>query len=98
MGTGTVYIYLVCYDISDDRQRTAVSDKLLSYGDRVQKSVFEICVKTRRELTALQKQLAPLLAEGDDIRFYYLPPETRKQSSDVHGQPLTDLPAVFIVE
>ena len=93
-----MHIYLTCYDISDDASRTEVCNTLLAYGNRVQWSVFEICVKNKRELVALQKQLAPLLEDGDDIRFYYLPPEARKKSSNVDGEPLADAPAVFIVD
>lgn len=34
--------YLISYDIGDDRRRVRVSDLLLSYGYRVQSSVFII--------------------------------------------------------
>ena len=36
-------IYVVCYDISDDRTRNQMSECLLDFGVRVQESVFE-CV------------------------------------------------------
>lgn len=34
--------YLVAYDVADDRRRLRVSTKLLSYGDRIQFSVFVV--------------------------------------------------------
>lgn len=34
--------YLVCFDISDDKKRKKVAKRLLSLGERVQWSVFEV--------------------------------------------------------
>ncbi len=39
-----MHVYLVCFDISDDRARHKVGKLLLHYGSRVQESVFEIMV------------------------------------------------------
>jgi CRISPR-associated protein Cas2 len=40
-------IFLVCYDIADDRRRERVANELLDYGTRVQESVFECMLETR---------------------------------------------------
>lgn len=33
-------LYLVCYDIADDRRRERIASALLDYGSRIQESVF----------------------------------------------------------
>jgi len=47
--------FLVCFDISDDRMRYRVGKELAHYGLRVQRSVFEITLRSGEELTALRK-------------------------------------------
>lgn len=89
--------YVVCFDITDDKNRTKVGNLLLAYGERVQLSVFEIALNNRRELATLKTQLQALLEPGDDMRFYYLSPETRRQSEDVYGNALVDFPSVILV-
>lgn len=34
-------LFLICYDIADDRARNRMADHLLDFGSRVQESVFE---------------------------------------------------------
>ncbi|WP_019606017.1 CRISPR-associated endonuclease Cas2 [Teredinibacter turnerae] len=89
--------YLVCFDITDDKSRNKVGNLLLAYGERVQLSVFEIALNNNRELAALKTQLQTLMEEGDDLRFYYLSKETRRQSEDVYGNAIADFPSVIIV-
>lgn len=89
--------YLVCFDITDDKNRNKVGNLLLAYGERAQLSVFEIAVNKPKELKDLKAQLQDLLELGDDLRFYYLSPETRQQSEDIHGNPIADFPGVVIV-
>ena len=89
--------YLVCFDITEDKNRNKVGNILLAYGDRVQFSVFEIAVNKPSELVALKKRLEPLVEPGDDLRFYYLTAETRKQSQTLDGAPVADFPSVIII-
>ena len=42
--------YLISYDIPDGRRRTQIADILLSYGYRVQESVFVVEVRGARYL------------------------------------------------
>lgn len=76
-------VFLVCFDISDDRLRRRVAKVLLEYGDRVQKSVFEVVIQSAETYQALLDDLQQLIAvtdvdeeEDDDedvnIRFYRL--------------------------
>ena len=49
-------IYVVCYDISNDRVRTKIEKVLSGYGMRVQFSVFE-CILTAMEKEELVREL-----------------------------------------
>jgi CRISPR-associated protein Cas2 len=91
-------VYLVCFDISDDRIRTRVSKLLERYGDRVQKSVFEITLRSPAALKKLQQQLTDLmLPEEHQLRFYRLCSQCRQTSHDLSGQAIADFPAMIIV-
>lgn len=57
--------YLIAYDISDDRRRTAVFKTLLSYGDHLQYSVF-VCALGVVELARLRDRLGGLIDGRED--------------------------------
>jgi len=72
--------YLVCYDIANDRQRLRASEVLEDYGDRIQRSVFEL-PRLESELWEkcwLRLQRRVNLEEGDSIRVYLLCESCRK--------------------
>jgi CRISPR-associated protein Cas2 len=89
--------YAVCFDISDDRARDRVGKRLLQCGDRVQRSVFEVRVKSVQELETLRRELRAELEPDDNIRFYRLCLDCRKASQDGDGHPIATFPAVVIV-
>ena len=63
-------LWMICYDIADDRVRLRASQALLRYGERVQRSVYE-CHLSNRELQALQRELRGIVnLECDRVRFY----------------------------
>lgn len=65
-------LWMVCYDISDDRARRAVAESLLGVGERIQESVFE-CTMGMDGLRALLDRLAELIDPGSDsLRAYPL--------------------------
>ncbi len=90
-------VYLVCFDISDDSIRNRVGKYLLGYGDRVQKSVFEISVRNQRELDGLQAHLIHLVGDETNIRFYRVCANCRQASATLDGEPVAHFPAVMIV-
>ncbi|MBR8829389.1 MAG: CRISPR-associated endonuclease Cas2 [Gomphosphaeria aponina SAG 52.96 = DSM 107014] len=62
--------YLVAYDIPCDKRRRKVAELLLGYGKRVQYSVFE-CVLSSKKYDELCKRLRKRIKEEEDnIRFY----------------------------
>ncbi len=90
-------VYVACFDISDDSLRRRVGDLLLHYGERVQRSVFEIVVRNRHDLEKLQDELRILLGDDDDIRFYRLCAACRQSSTTLDGEDIADFPAVVIL-
>lgn len=62
---------IIAYDISDDSRRAAVSRRLLSWGIRLQESVFE-CVIGDDLLETTQAQLGAMIDESCD-RLHVIP-------------------------
>ena len=75
--------YLAAYDISDDRRRTRVARLLLQYGQRLQKSVFEIEVDPD-ELPELRRELGALLSLRD--AFALIPVDDRGTRATITWQ------------
>ncbi len=73
--------YLVTYDIADDRRREDVATVLSGYGPRVQLSVFECDLATRRETAALRARLRRMIDPVEDqIRLYPLDERTIRET------------------
>lgn len=89
--------YLACFDISDDRIRYRVGKELNAYGNRVQRSVFEITLDRPEQLEKLRNELLPQLQAGDDLRFYSLCEHCRKRSVNVEGERLACFPAAVVL-
>lgn len=64
-------VWMIAYDISDDKNRRRAHDHLQNHGERVQYSVFE-CHLGETEIVALRAYLTDLLDEGDSLRYYPL--------------------------
>lgn len=63
-------LYVVIYDISDDKRRKRVFNLLEGYGRRVQFSAFE-CVLNDRKFEELRARLAKVVRmDEDSVRFY----------------------------
>lgn len=57
--------YVIAYDITGDRRRTRVHNYLMSFGTRVQYSVFLVDLKAAR-LLRLKAKLATMIAADED--------------------------------
>ncbi len=90
-------VYVVCFDISDDRIRDRVGKRLLRYGERVQKSVFEVSVKGTGELDEMRRELREIAEDDDNIRFYRLCATCRSASSALDGGRIAHFPAVIVL-
>lgn len=65
-------LWVVCYDIPENRRRAKIAKVMEGYGRRVQYSVFE-CDISEEKREKLEKALSRLLAEDEDrLRMYPL--------------------------
>ena len=65
-------LYLVSYDIPDDKRRLKIAKILKDFGDRVQYSVFE-CLMNSELLDKMTKRLKRIVNEEEDsVRVYSL--------------------------
>jgi CRISPR-associated protein Cas2 len=90
-------LYLVCFDISDNKTRNRVGKYLGAFGNRVQESVFEIELADANALAYVQKKLASWLADGDDLRFYCVCRNCRLKSYNVQQERIAKLPSIVII-
>ena len=90
-------IYLVCYDIENDRERDRVAKLLLKHGRRVQYSVFELHRINPRAKDELAHKLNEIVADPASVRFYRLTIDGIDNSTDLAGNPLAKRPIMHIV-
>lgn len=65
-------LYLVTYDIPDDRRRLRLAKTLKDFGDRVQFSVFE-CLLDRELMEKMRVRINGIICEAEDsVRIYPL--------------------------
>jgi CRISPR-associated protein Cas2 len=78
-------LYVVSYDIPDDRRRARVHSALTGFGTWVQYSVFE-CFLARKQLLLMKDRLLKEIKESEDtIRIYDLCASC-KQKVEVFGR------------
>ena len=89
---------LVVYDISNDRRRTRLHERLLDYGTPVQYSVFE-CLLTREEYQAMRKAVRRVIRPRlDQVRFYPICKNCLRKAIVTSGKEvLTESPQPVIV-
>ncbi|WP_029215460.1 CRISPR-associated endonuclease Cas2 [Kallotenue papyrolyticum] len=88
-------LYIVAYDISDNKRRTRVHRVLCGYGTWTQYSLFE-CWLTRRQLVELQAKLVKWLRpEQDSVRLYALCAGCVERVITVGGTPPREPPAIL---
>jgi len=90
-------LYLVIYDISDDKRRRRVFNLLEGYGRRVQFSAFE-CVLTDRKFEELRTRLVKVVKmDVDSVRFYPISKHTLGQVVIWGEPPLTQMSGSVVV-
>lgn len=63
-------IYIIAYDIADNKRRLRVAKTLESWGYCIQESVFQLRLDTAT-LARVRARLAALISEGDDVVHIY---------------------------
>ena len=88
--------YLICYDIASPRRLRRIANLMLSYGERVQKSVFE-CELSPRECAKLESKASALLdAAHDSLRVYRLCPRCTRTRHLLGIGEIPQTPKTFI--
>lgn len=90
-------LYLVCFDISDNKTRNRVGNYLGAFGNRVQESVFEVEFADAHALRYVQDKLGSWLAEGDDLRFYCVCKNCRLRSHNAKKERIALLPSLVVI-
>lgn len=89
-------LYIIAYDIPDDRRRTKVHKVLCGYGQWTQYSLFE-CWLTRQQLLELRAKLGRHLVEDrDSVRLYPLCAGCRPKVITVGGARPSDPVTVIL--
>lgn len=76
--TSSKILFVISYDISNDRRRKRISDKLLDYGRRIQYSVFECLVEPEKIDLIISKLMPEMDLDEDSVRVYRITANTDK--------------------
>jgi len=90
-------MYVVAYDISDDRRRTRVFKALKRYGTAVQESVFE-CHLTTDQFLKMKRDIELVIDLGvDQVRYYILCRQCAERIQATSASRTTSDPVAIIV-
>ena len=91
--SGGAHRYLVAYDIVDDKRRTRLANLLLSYGYRLQFSLFQVDAKASR-MEKLYREVDDIIVKAEDsVLFIDLGPVHMAISSKIRHFGQADDPA-----
>jgi CRISPR-associated protein Cas2 len=80
-------LYLVAYDIPNDRRRTRLHKALCGFGKWTQFSLFE-CFLNDKELILMRSRIDELInAEEDNVRIYQLCQACQKKTETIGSKP-----------
>jgi CRISPR-associated protein Cas2 len=90
-------LYLLVYDISDDKRRLKIARQFEANAERVQRSVFEGYFN-KKELDRLLKRATQIMIEEEDsLRVYRLCARCRLEVITTGQADITDPPGLIIV-
>lgn len=91
-------LYVVAYDIADDRRRERLSVILGALGPRVQKSVFEVELPTRTGVRDLRRRIREVVdPQEDQVRIYPIGPEASRSTIIIGARTLEERAAFWLV-
>ena len=80
-------LYLIAYDISNDKRRTKLHKTLCGFGKWTQYSIFE-CFLNEKEFITLQHRLKTILNEQEDnVRIYPLCQTCQAKTETIGSSP-----------
>lgn len=89
-------LYVICYDIPDDKRRNRLHKMLSGYGAWRQFSVFE-CYLTRKQHLELQRRIGKQIKpDTDHIRLYQICEACEQRIEAIGGPPPED-PLTYLI-
>ena len=80
-------MYLIAYDIPDDKRRTKVHKILCGFGQWTQFSMFE-CFLDEKELITLRHRLDQILKpDEDNLRIYHVCQSCQAKTTTIGSSP-----------
>ncbi|MDA8137823.1 MAG: CRISPR-associated endonuclease Cas2 [Desulfobacteraceae bacterium] len=90
-------LFIVTYDIVDDRRRIRLAKAIKDFGNRVQYSVFE-CLMGAKEFAKMTGRIAEIIDhEEDSVRIYKLCAECEGKLEIIGSGARTEDPEVYII-
>ena len=90
-------LYLISYDIENNKKRQKIAELLKGYGERVQYSVFE-CHLTKNELEKIKSYILKevQLEKKDSVRIYLICDACSKKVISI-GKPREAKRSYFVI-
>jgi len=80
-------LYLIAYDISNDKRRSKIHKTLCGFGQWTQYSLFE-CFLNEKELVMLHGRLNQILKpDEDNVRIYHICQSCQKKTETIGSSP-----------
>ncbi len=80
-------LYLIAYDISDNKRRTKIHKTLCGFGKWTQYSLFE-CFLNKKERIMLEHRLRTILNEKEDnVRIYHICSTCQAKTKTIGSSP-----------
>jgi CRISPR-associated protein Cas2 len=90
-------IYLVSYDIPDDKRRTRLAKAIKDFGDRVQYSVFE-CILDDMLFEQMADRITSIIDVNEDsVRIYRMCGSCEKQIQIIGQGDISTIQDVYII-
>lgn len=90
-------MFVISYDIPENRRRLRVSKALKNVGERVQKSVFEVHIEARRLKSIINHIQELTEPEEDSVRFYPTCAACKRGIEIVGLGVVTEEPEIYIL-
>jgi CRISPR-associated protein Cas2 len=89
-------LYVISYDIPNNKRRRKVAELLEGYGQRVQYSVFE-CDLSEKQYETLKARLRKRINHEDSLRFYPISAYSVQRIEVWNGCDIFSAPTSFII-
>jgi CRISPR-associated protein Cas2 len=90
-------LYVIAYDVSNDKMRDQLANRLLDFGVRIQESVFEAVLDEDLYVRMVSRIESVRLRDTDRVRIYRICARCAEQSQIWGSGDLTRDPDFYLV-